>query len=297
MKDLMIVILLLSAISLSAQVDQNNPIKSDFEKFKQDYNRDFENYKKQYEEALRKMEQDYQDYYNSMVGLKDYYTRNKDTAKAAIVGDVISYEQNIRKASGKPIVVTKNVPVQPDSKVQQPVNKPVQQPVNKPVEQPPARNVEQPVAQPVQQPKPQPVEIAPPANDERVPVIYPLPPAKARITSPFGPRIHPVLNRPINHNGIDFGCQIGTEIYAAGSGKITLSEYNKTFGNYIMIEHDGGFCTVYAHLNQLMVSKGETVNKGQKIAQSGNTGRSTGAHLHYEIRLSGTPIDPKPFLK
>ena len=110
-------------------------------------------------------------------------------------------------------------------------------------------------------------------------------------------RNHPVLNRPIKHNGVDFGSGRDTEIFSAADGKVILSKFGKGYGNYIIIEHNDGISTVYAHLNARNVEEGDRVSRGQLIGLSGSTGRSTGPHLHYEIRVSGTPVDPEGYLK
>jgi len=109
-------------------------------------------------------------------------------------------------------------------------------------------------------------------------------------------RNHPTLGRPIKHNGVDFGSGRGTEIYAAGNGRVVLSEFNSSFGNYIVIEHNDGQSSSYAHLDKLSVAKGDKVSKGQIIGYSGSTGRSTGPHLHYEVRVNGTPVNPQDYL-
>ncbi len=109
-------------------------------------------------------------------------------------------------------------------------------------------------------------------------------------------RIHPTLRRPIKHNGVDFGCGRGTEVYAASSGRIVLAAFYRTYGNYVIIEHQGGTCSVYAHLDRILVSKGALIKKGGLIGYSGSTGQSTGSHLHYEVRIKGIPVNPMGYL-
>ncbi len=116
-----------------------------------------------------------------------------------------------------------------------------------------------------------------------------------RITSNFNPyRRHPITGRVRPHKGTDFGVKIGTPVYAPASGVITRSTYQHAAGHYIVIQHEGAYSsysTVYMHLSRKKVNVGDRVRKGQVIALSGNSGASTGPHLHYELRRNGTPID------
>lgn len=303
-----------------SQVDPKNSMADDFEKFKQGYNQGFEKFKKQREEELKKMEQEYQDYYNSMVGLKDYYVKKKDTTKANVVTEIISYEESIRKALGKEIKASaqpgeqsqqsspqqtypqNNQQTQPQytpPQQNQPAKQPEQQPQQNqaPAQEQPVQTHEQP-AQAQSSPEQAQTTFQPgPDAGTGIPAIFPLPKPKARITSKFGMRNHPVLGRPIKHNGVDFGSGRDTEIYSAADGKVILSKLGKGYGNYIIIEHNDGISTVYAHLNARNVEVGDRVSRGQLIGLSGSTGRSTGPHLHYEIRVSATPVDPEGYLK
>ena len=120
-----------------------------------------------------------------------------------------------------------------------------------------------------------------------------------RITSEWGVRQHPILRRKYLHKGIDFGMPKGTPIYAPADGVVDFasSGYNGGYGVMLKIEHSFGFKTFYAHLSKLSVNKGDFVQKGQLIAYSGNTGRSTGPHLHYEIRYLGGDLNPRSFIE
>ncbi|SDK21840.1 M23 family metallopeptidase [Natronincola ferrireducens] len=122
-------------------------------------------------------------------------------------------------------------------------------------------------------------------------------PAAGRITSPFGYRISPINRRREFHRGIDIANQTNTNIVAAGSGVVTYSGYNGSYGRMIIIAHGNGYTTVYAHNRENLVEVGQRVNKGDVIAKMGSTGRSTGPHVHFEIRLHGNPIDPKDLLE
>jgi murein DD-endopeptidase len=115
---------------------------------------------------------------------------------------------------------------------------------------------------------------------------------KFRLSSPFNPnRKHPVTGRVRPHNGTDFATPIGTPILATGDGVVTRVQNHPYAGLYIVIEHGQKYRTRYLHLSKSLVSKGQTVSRGQKIALSGNSGRSTGPHLHYELHISGRPVD------
>ncbi len=111
-------------------------------------------------------------------------------------------------------------------------------------------------------------------------------------TSPFGFREDPVYGNQAKHNGIDLANAVGTPIHAAGAGIVTYANYNKSFGYLIIIDHGYGYKSVYGHNSELLVKEGDTVQKGQLISKMGSTGKSTGSHLHFEIRYHDTPINP-----
>ena len=114
----------------------------------------------------------------------------------------------------------------------------------------------------------------------------------SKITSTFGSRVHPITGLIKLHAGVDIGVPIGTPVYAAKSGKVIFADFLGTAGNAIMIQHDGGMETRYYHLNKVKVESGQTVKAGEEIAESGNTGGSTGPHLHFEVRVNGEPVNP-----
>lgn len=116
-----------------------------------------------------------------------------------------------------------------------------------------------------------------------------------RISDEFGFRpVHPVLNKPSFHTGIDFSVNENKNVRSTGNGYIEKIVKSKNgYGNYIIINHENGYKTLYAHLNEIKVSEGEIVIEGTIIGKTGNTGLSTGPHLHYEVRLNNEPIDPK----
>lgn len=117
-------------------------------------------------------------------------------------------------------------------------------------------------------------------------------PTTGRITSGFGYRKNPFGRGREFHNGIDIANNSGTKIKAAGSGVVTFAGYNGGYGRYIIISHGYGYQSVYGHNRKLLVKVGDKVEKGQVISEMGSSGRSTGPHLHFEVRLNGNPIDP-----
>ncbi len=129
---------------------------------------------------------------------------------------------------------------------------------------------------------------------ECIPSIQPLSSANLTfISSYFGTRIDPFYNHQKPHFGLDFVAPVGTKIYSTGDGIVTLSKFSrKGYGNEIIIDHSFGYSTRYAHLDEIFIKEGEKVKRGQLIGTLGNTGRSTGPHLHYEIRYLTKPINP-----
>ena len=127
--------------------------------------------------------------------------------------------------------------------------------------------------------------------------LWPLPSSWNTLSSLFGSRIHPITGRPNNHTGIDIPASRNTNIYAAKSGVVTTSTYNSSYGNYVVVSHSDGTSTLYAHMNKRGVSKGATVSQGQVIGYVGTTGSSTGNHLHFEIRVNGSRVDPVDYFK
>lgn len=122
-------------------------------------------------------------------------------------------------------------------------------------------------------------------------------PGYKRISDDYGNRIHPTLGVKKFHNGVDFAAPSGTAILAAYDGKVVGAAYNSSMGNYVMIDHGDGLYTIYMHASKLYVSNGQTVSKGEKIAAVGSTGRSTGPHLHFSVRLNGNYVSPWEYLK
>lgn len=122
-------------------------------------------------------------------------------------------------------------------------------------------------------------------------------PSSSRITSYFGYRTHPVYKTKKFHSGIDIGCGYGASILAAADGVVTVSQYNSSYGRYIIVNHGSGLSSLYAHNSSLLVSVGDRVTRGQQIAKAGSTGVSTGNHLHFEVRVNGTATNPLSYLQ
>lgn len=129
--------------------------------------------------------------------------------------------------------------------------------------------------------------------------ILPLgaPVEKMRVTSNFGIRNDPFTGEPKRHRGIDFAGTIGTELMAVAPGRVVSAGERVGYGTTVEIDHGLGFTTLYAHLSQTLVTRGDWVRPGTVIGLAGSTGRSTGPHLHYEIRYKGVPFDPAKFVK
>ena len=122
-------------------------------------------------------------------------------------------------------------------------------------------------------------------------------PVSDRITSDFGYRTHPVTGQKKLHTGTDFGSSYGTPVKAAKGGKVVLSGTYGGYGNTVIIDHGGGVQTLYAHNSSLVVKSGQAVKQGDIISKVGSTGVSTGPHLHFEVRVNGTPKNPMEYIK
>lgn len=128
---------------------------------------------------------------------------------------------------------------------------------------------------------------------DHVPAIQPVSESSLRqMASGYGWRVDPVYGTSKFHEGMDFSAPIGTPVYATGRGRVIEAGWQSGYGNCIDIDHGFNYTTRYAHLSKILVKKGQTVERGEKIGEVGNTGKSTGPHLHYEVRLKGTPQNP-----
>jgi murein DD-endopeptidase MepM/ murein hydrolase activator NlpD len=129
-----------------------------------------------------------------------------------------------------------------------------------------------------------------------IPSIMPVAESSLRkMASGYGYRVDPVYGSGKFHEGMDFSAPIGTPVYATGDGKVTDAGWNQGYGNSIDINHGYDYLTRYAHLSKIMVKKGQDIKRGDLIGLVGNTGKSTGPHLHYEVRFKGTPQNPVRF--
>lgn len=121
-------------------------------------------------------------------------------------------------------------------------------------------------------------------------------PVPGAITSGFGYRVHPISGVSKLHTGVDFGASCGTPIHAAGAGVVIAAGWEGGYGNAVIIDHGGGIATLYGHQSAIAVGAGQSVSAGQTIGSVGSTGYSTGCHLHFEVRVNGTPTNPLAYL-
>ena len=121
-------------------------------------------------------------------------------------------------------------------------------------------------------------------------------PTKGWLSSRFGYRISPFTQRKEMHKGLDISTRLNTPIVAPADGIIIKTGWNGSFGRMISIRHGNGYITKYAHLNKILVKKGQAVKRGDKLGLVGQTGRSTGPHLHYEVHLKGVPVNPLRYI-
>jgi murein DD-endopeptidase MepM/ murein hydrolase activator NlpD len=133
------------------------------------------------------------------------------------------------------------------------------------------------------------------ANRKFLPTLQPI--VDGWFSSNFGYRIDPFSGQNSFHEGIEFPAEAGTPVVAAASGKVVYADVHPQYGKMIEIDHGNGLVTRYAHAAQLYVREGDLVVRGQRVAAVGSTGRSTGPHLHFEVRLNGTPQNPARFLQ
>ncbi len=121
-------------------------------------------------------------------------------------------------------------------------------------------------------------------------------PTEGEITSPFGKRTDPITNETSEHFGIDINAPLNTEIKASSGGTVIKAETNNYYGNFVIIVHNDGLSTLYGHLNEILVKAGDEIKASDIIGLSGDSGRTTGPHLHFEVRLDNTPVNPLSYL-
>lgn len=121
-------------------------------------------------------------------------------------------------------------------------------------------------------------------------------PVPGAITSPFGPRHHPILGYTRMHTGVDMTAPQGQDIKAGAGGTVILADTYGGYGLTVIIDHGGGMTTLYAHQSRVFVSRGELVTSGEVVGEAGSSGLATGPHLHFEVRIDGTPVDPADYL-
>lgn len=133
------------------------------------------------------------------------------------------------------------------------------------------------------------------ANAKMLPIANPLP--GKSITSHFGMRRDPILRRRAMHSGMDFRAPLGHPVKATGAGTVIAAGWNGGYGRMVDIDHGNGIVTRYAHMRKITVKKGQKVRAGSVVGKVGSSGRSTGPHLHYEVRRGGKPVNPNKFLR
>ncbi|EKV56658.1 putative metalloendopeptidase-like membrane protein [Brachyspira hampsonii 30446] len=126
--------------------------------------------------------------------------------------------------------------------------------------------------------------------------MFSIPTTITRISSVFGYRVHPITGVRTKHMGVDIPGRLNTPVYAARKGKVIFAGYSGGYGNLVIVRHDKGYTTYYAHLNSITTRSGATVGVGVMIGRMGSTGRSTGSHLHFEVRRNGVALNPADFI-
>jgi murein DD-endopeptidase MepM/ murein hydrolase activator NlpD len=136
-----------------------------------------------------------------------------------------------------------------------------------------------------------------PAAGGGIPYLWPMLTATYRLTSPFGWRSDPIHGTRAWHAGMDMADHVGSPVTSAADGIVTYAGWRMGYGTLVEIKHENGFSTRYGHLSKALVKEGDRVNAGDLVALSGNSGRSTGPHLHFEVRKDGNPLNPLAFIK
>ncbi len=130
-----------------------------------------------------------------------------------------------------------------------------------------------------------------------VPGMWPTPPDARQVSSSYGSRVHPMGGGRRFHSGIDIAAPKGTPAMATARGRVAYTGRDRGgYGKYVTVNHGNGYETLYAHLSRIKTKRGKRVDRGEVIGRVGTTGRSTGPHLHYEVRRDGTPTDPALYL-
>lgn len=140
------------------------------------------------------------------------------------------------------------------------------------------------------------VGLAVPKARPQVSIPSRMPVEGVTLTSGYGMRDHPILRQRRSHKGVDLAAPSGTPVYATADGVISMAQWFSSYGKYVQIEHGAEMQTRYAHLSSYTVNAGDRVSKGELIGYVGSTGRSTGPHLHYEVRVAGDAVNPVPYM-
>lgn len=132
---------------------------------------------------------------------------------------------------------------------------------------------------------------------EHIPTIWPVDRGRIKNIGAFGWRLHPILRYRRMHTGVDLSGEVGIPIYATGDGMVEAADYFGGYGRQVLVNHQFGYKTRYAHLSKILVREGQWVKRGEIIGKMGNTGLSKGSHLHYEVILKGKPVNPMSYLR
>ncbi len=275
-KNLFILISLVTSIFLIAQN------KTEFEKFMAKEETEFKKYSAKEDSLFKAYANEEIEIINSYLKLGVIDTKLEEKAKLL--------EKKIKRES-KPINPQKLI-TKLDSLVSKRAVKGVEKMPTQKVIEPPV--IEKKISLPKKISK----EVLKLEVDANRPIYYPLSKGSFRVSSAFNKkRLHPVLKYIKPHNGIDLAGERGTPVFATANGEVLISKFNGGAGNYIKINHKNGYYTVFMHLKERKVKVGEKVKAGQIIGYVGTTGRSTGPHLHYEVRKHENAIDPANFMK
>jgi murein DD-endopeptidase MepM/ murein hydrolase activator NlpD len=256
-------------------------------------NEELERYKKEQQQKLY-------DYKNKQNQEIEVYKRKQQEEIEKLRKEYIKYERE-REAE---IAAFKNKNINPELKKKaeqaEKQNKIIENP--QPVEIEKAEEITKDVIEPKDEIEKKAIPKTTAAAERKIeieanrPVFFPID-KKYPITSHYSKnRTHPVLKKKRPHNGIDFGAPKGTPVFAPADGIVEIARYSKSAGNWIMVNHQNGYKTVYMHFDKHAVKEGQQIKRGQVIGYIGNTGYSTGPHLHYEVRHNNVPVNPMNFL-
>jgi murein DD-endopeptidase MepM/ murein hydrolase activator NlpD len=274
--------------------------QSNIDKFKDQESKNVQDYKNKQDEEIEKLRQEFIKYEKLRENLiSSFENQNIDPEKKKKA--IEAEKQNQLNEEPQPIVIddekiVTETPKEPEKEI---VVKPKPDENNNAddekivIETPKEPEKEKEI---VVKPKPKTEENHKVEVESNRPVFFPLN-KKFPVTSHYSKkRVHPVIRVRRPHNGIDFGAPKGSPVFSTADGIIEIARYSNSAGNWVMVNHYNGYKTVYMHFSKLNVKEGQKVKRGQVIGNVGNTGYSTGPHLHYEVRYNNVPLNPIKFL-